>query len=175
MKKPVSCSRKWGGVLFVSFVVCLCAALPAAAQPQTGGGAVGQENYKTTSGVASITDMDGLKRIDDSGQTFGPSLQRAPAAVSFCGEFWSPTGAGVALTLVLDRVGPTPDPSEYVFPAGVILDSGLDINPETKCFAWGANQLAKQVNHKFEVFWEVVGSGTVFVGKRTITVISGAK
>jgi hypothetical protein len=175
MKKLDSYSRKWGGVLSAGVVVCLCAALPAAAQPQTGGGGVGQENYKTTDGVSSITDMDGLRRIDDSGQTFGPSLQRAPAAVTFCGEFWSPVGAGVALTLVLDRAGATPDPSEYVFPAGVVLDSGLDVNPETKCFVWGANQLARQVNHKFEVFWEVVGNGAIFVGKRTITVISGAK
>ena len=169
MKIGMTCCT-WGTF---AAILCLVASAPATAQTQTGGGAIGHTNYKTSAIVLSTTDT-ALTRLDETRVSIYPEA-RTPAVVNFCAEFWSPTGAGVSLTLVLDRAGIPPVPSEFVFPDDVTIDSGLDINPETKCFTWGVNQLEKQVFHNFEVFWRVVGMGEVFAGKRSITVISGKR
>lgn len=157
--------------LLALIAVCMIASAPAAAQTLTGGGAIGFSGYKT-SNIPMSTMSATITRIDNSGVQF-MSENRTPAIVTFCAEFWSPDGAGVALTLVLDRTMIPAEPSSFVFPDGVVVDASLDVAPETKCFHWGANQIAKNVFHKFEVWWNVVGVGEVLVGNRTISVLSG--
>jgi hypothetical protein len=169
MKIRTTCCL-WGSL---AIILCLIATAPAMAQTETGGGTVGHSNYKTSAIVLSTT-LTTLTRLDETRVSILPAT-RTPAFINFCSEFWSPTGAGVALTLVLDRAAIPPVPSEFVFPDDVTIDSGLDVNPETKCFTWNVNQLQKEVFHDFEIFWRVVGAGEVFAGKRTTSVISGKR